>query len=142
MGNKKLEKVIPKAWEQARKNVEEDKKNKYAHLKEKLDYISKDVEVLKGVNGMIELDPNNWNHVYWWEEDERIEEFMDENRDKIEQYAKLENVSIQDAVDILFEQNAIKQALMEVKLIKEGKLKAKTWDELKKELKNEKEDEE
>ncbi|ASA22774.1 hypothetical protein [Paenibacillus donghaensis] len=44
-------------------------KNKYAHLKNKLDEISKDAPKLKGKRGMIELDPSNKHHVEWFEKD-------------------------------------------------------------------------
>jgi anthranilate phosphoribosyltransferase len=43
-------------------------KKKYEHLKDKLDEISKNVEILHGKDGMIELDPNNPQHVEWFEE--------------------------------------------------------------------------
>jgi len=42
---------------------------KYAHLKEKLAEINKNVPILKGENGMIELDPKNPHHQEWFEKD-------------------------------------------------------------------------
>lgn len=53
----------------------EDKKmatalnQKYAHLKDKLDAISKGAPVRTGKDGMIELDPKNPDHLKWYEKD-------------------------------------------------------------------------
>jgi hypothetical protein len=42
---------------------------KYAHLKEKLNEISKDAPIRNGKDGMIELDPKNPHHIQWFEKD-------------------------------------------------------------------------
>lgn len=42
---------------------------KYAHLKSKLDLITKDAPLRTGIDKMIELDPNNNEHREWFEKD-------------------------------------------------------------------------
>lgn len=48
---------------------------KYAHLKNKLDLISKDAPIRNGDEEMIELDPKNKDHVEWFEENIKRTEF-------------------------------------------------------------------
>lgn len=51
----------------------------------------------------VALDPNNWSHVEWWYEDEpEIYEFIMENEELVKGFAKFENMSIREAIDILY----------------------------------------
>lgn len=84
--------------------------DKYDHLKDKLDERSKDAEILTGENGMIELDPDNPHHKEWFEDD-----------------------YIHDPKE------SLKHSLIQMKLIREGKLPRITWEDYYDEIKNDKE---
>lgn len=79
----------------------------YDHLKDKLDYISEDVQILSGEDDLIELDPANQHHREWFDEDYPTPK------------------------------ERIRQSLIEMKLMREGKLPKKTWKQLREELQNE-----
>lgn len=52
---------------------------------------------------MIKLDPNSWLDAELWYEDEpEIFEFMRNNYEKINKYAKDNRMTIKDSIDYLF----------------------------------------
>lgn len=55
------------------KKMETTLNQKYAHLKDKLHFISKEAELLKGKDGMVELNPDNPHHREWYEQDDKKE---------------------------------------------------------------------
>ena len=61
---------------------------------------------------MIKLDPNSWQDVEWWFEDEpEVFEFMRENEDKITQYALENGMTIKDGIRYLFKVRNNKRAI-------------------------------
>jgi len=51
----------------------------------------------------IELDPNDWyDNLYWFEDESDVFEFMEENEDKIKQYAKKYGITIKNSIDIMY----------------------------------------
>lgn len=62
-------------------------------------------EVLKtNDKGCIQLDPNNWGHLMWWLDDDVGLGFAQDNKEKIIDYAKVNELTILKSYDILFAQ--------------------------------------
>ena len=108
--NEKINNELPRFWEQARKNAEEDKtayyKRKYGMT---LDEINKNIPIFNGENGIIELDPNNWHHVQWFEDDKGVEEFIRLNEDEIKSYSSEQKINLKDSLDVLYKRYCNKQ---------------------------------
>ena len=51
----------------------------------------------------IELDPNDWyDNLYWFEDEPEVFEFMEQNEDKIKQYAENYGITIKNSIDIMY----------------------------------------
>jgi len=51
----------------------------------------------------IELDPNDWyDNLYWFEDELDVFDFIEENEDRIKEYANKYDLTIKNSIDILY----------------------------------------
>jgi hypothetical protein len=64
------------------------------------------IPVMKvGENGAIQLDPNSWNDLMWWLDDELGLNFAQSNKEEIIKYSKENEITILKSFDILHAQS-------------------------------------